>query len=152
MSVRAVAMFGLWMLLVDNAHEPELVTGAVAAGLTAVLGEFVFSSRTEHVRFAPRMLRHAHRPFLLLVSDTVRVTRVLLARLLGGRETPGRFRAVRYRAVTADSEDRARRVLTEWGASLAANRYAIGVDVEEGYLLVHELEPSSGPLDPLELG
>src|SRR5947209_3901781 len=115
-TVRALAMFALWMLLVDNTHEPELVTGAVAAGVTAILGEFVFSASTEHVRFAPRMLRHAHRPFLLLVTDTARITRVLLTRLLSGRETPGRFRAVRYRAVTASDEDCGRRILTEWGA------------------------------------
>ena len=39
-----------------------------------------------------------------------------------------------------------------WQASLAANRYAIGIDLDGNYLLIHELVPASGPLDPLELG
>lgn len=151
-AARIIVLFGLWMLLVDNLHEPELVTGAVAAVITAALGEVVFRARSEHVRITPGMLRRLHRPFVLLVTDTVRVIGALGARLLLGREVTGCFRAVRYRATTPHAEDRGRRILTEWGASLAANRYVVGVDVDEGYLLVHELVPASGPLDPLELG
>jgi hypothetical protein len=88
---------------------------------------------------------------LLLGTDTARVTWALAGQLVG-RRAHGRLRAVRYAATARTPEDSARRILTEWSTSLAANRYAIGIDLERGYLLVHELVPSDGPLDPLELG
>lgn len=148
---RGVALFGLWMVFVDNAHQPEMVTGAVVAAAAAILGTLVAVARREPSRLSLSMFRHVYRPLLLLVSDTVRVFGALV-RQLSGHATTGRFRAVRYRAVDDDPDSRARRILTEWGASLAANRYVVGIDPEGGYLLVHELVPSSGPLDPLELG
>lgn len=106
------------------------------------------------VRVAPRpaMLRHLYRPIKLLVTDSVRVTWVLLAHCLLRRPSSGHFRVARYRAVADESGDVARRILSEWSASLGANRYVIGIDAEHGVLLVHELVWSSGPLDPLELG
>ena len=98
------------------------------------------------------MLRHAYRPFVLLVTDTLRVTAALVRHLVLRRPVDGRLRAVRYRAVGDSADEVTRRVLSEWTPSLAANRYAVGIDVERGYMLVHQLVDSPGPLDPLELG
>jgi hypothetical protein len=150
--VRGALLFGLWMVLVDNAEWPEVVVGLGAAALAAVYGTFVMSRRRERLRLSAAMVRRAHRPLVLLVSDTVLVT-VALAKALFLRRFPtGRFRAVRYGATGQSSEDVTRRILTEWATGVAANRYAVGVDVERGYLLVHQLVESGGPLDPLELG
>lgn len=151
-AARSIGLFGLWMVLVDTTVEPEILTGVATAGITAILGEVVASSRVQRARFSAVMLRHLHRSLWLLVTDSLRVSRALTARLLLRPEPLGRFRAARYGATSAGSEDRARRILTEWGASLGANRIAIGIDCDSGYLLVHELVPSSGALDPLALG
>lgn len=148
---RSLALFGLWMVFVDNLHQAEIVTGLVVAAAGGLLWSGVQGARGEQARLSPAMLRHVHRPFVLLVTDTGRLA-LALTRRLAGRPAGGRFRAVRYRATHPDREDRARRILTEWSASLAANRYVIGIDPEAGYLLVHELVRSTGPLDPLELG
>lgn len=153
MATRGIGLFGLWMVLVDTTVEPEILTGLVTAGISAIIGEVVAAVRPQRTcRVSPVMLRHLHRPLWLLVTDTVRVSRALAARLLLRPEPPGRFRAARYRATSAGPEDRARRILTEWGASLGANRIVIDIDCDHGYLLVHELVPSSGALDPLALG
>ena len=149
---RAAAFFGLWVLLVDAVDEPNLLAGAVSALVAAVLATALQSHRSVHARLRPAMLRRAYRPLLLLVTDSVRVTAALFRRLVLRRDIRGSFRAVRYRASGGDPDDTARRLLSEWGASVAPNRYAIGVDPDRDALIVHELVPARGPLDPLELG
>jgi multisubunit Na+/H+ antiporter MnhE subunit len=148
---RGAVLFGLWNLLVDNTEWPELVVGGVCAVLAAAFGALVVAHRQDHPRPTAAMFRLIHRPLMLLVTDSMRVTFALFAHLLG-RHASGRLRAVRYRATAKTPDASARRVLTEWSASLAANRYAVGIDLDEQYLLVHELTPARGPLDPLDLG
>lgn len=151
--VRAGVLFGLWLLLVDNVQTPELVAGAVVAVLGAVAAGQVDRVRAVHPHLRVWMLRRIHRPLVLLITDSARVTWALARMLAAGeRAELGRWRAVRYAAAGESPEDHACRTLTEWGASLGANRYAIGCDGEAGILLVHELVPSRGPLDPLEVG
>lgn len=150
--VRGLLLFGLWMVLVDSAEWPQVVVGVGAAAIAALYGAVVLARRPEHGRLTIGMLRRLYRPFLLLITDSVRVTLALGRHVVLRRPVEGRFRAVRYRAIGDTPEDITRRILTEWGASMAANRYAVGVDLEGGYLLVHQLVETSGPLDPLELG
>jgi hypothetical protein len=57
-----------------------------------------------------------------------------------------------YRATGPEPEATARRLLTQWGGSVGANRYVIGIDPDREQLIVHELVPARGSLDPLELG
>lgn len=152
MVARAAVLFLLWLLLVDSVHEPELITGGVVAVLAAGISEGMRPLASAPIRIRPSMLRYGYRPIVLLLTDTVRVVSALLGALATGRRPSGRFRAVRFRAGSEGSTDRARRVLTEWAASVGPNRYAIGVDCEAKVLLVHELVKASGPLDPLELG
>lgn len=149
---RAAALFGLWLLLVDATDEPNLITGGVCALAAAGLATAVQAMKGQHPRLRLSMLLRLYRPFLLLVTDSVRVTLALFAHLILRRPVQGTFRAVRYRATAPDPDDRARRLLTEWAASLAANRYAIGIDQRRNILIVHQLVPAPGPLDPLELG
>ena len=149
---RAAAFFALWLLLVDATDEPNLLAGGVVALAAALLAALVQSHRTVHARPSLAMLRHAYRPLLLLVTDTGRVTLALFQRLVLRRDICGRFRAVRYRAGGDDPADVGRRLVSEWGASVAPNRYAVGIDRERDLLIIHELVPTSGPLDPLELG
>ncbi len=132
--------------------EPELLTGLVVAILAAMVAGLVARARTVHASFELGMLRHAHRPWILLVTDSVRVSVALFRMAVLRRPVQGRFRAVRYGATGDARSDVGRRILTEWAASLAPNRYAVGVDRDAHSLLVHELVEAGGPLDPLELG
>ncbi len=149
---RTTALFALWLLLVDSVDEPNMITGALCALLAAALATVVGSLRRVHARPRIEMLRFAYRPLWALVADSARVSGALFAHAVLRRPTGGRFRAVRYRAVTDTSEDVARRTLTEWAASVGPNRYVIGIDTGRGVLLIHELVQTPAPLDPLELG
>jgi hypothetical protein len=55
---------------------------------------------------------------------------------------------VRYRP-GPERRSSAGRTLTEIWGSLTPNRYVVGIDEEEGMLLVHELVRTEQPLDPL---
>jgi multisubunit Na+/H+ antiporter MnhE subunit len=132
---RAAALFVVWLVIDDNVSEPELLTGVGVALLATVIVTIVGRVRTGHARMPLSMLRYAYRPLVLLVADTVRVSWVLTKSVVLRRPVNSRFRAVRYR-----------------GASLAPNRYVIGVDTDAELLLVHQLGESGSPLDPLELG
>lgn len=151
-SVRAVLFFGLWLVLIDNTSEPDLINGAVTVVIAVALAGAVQSLRSVNARPRASMFRYVHRPLLALVTDAWRVTAALGGALVLRRPVHGHFRAVRYRATGDGPEAVTRRILTEWGGSLGANRYVIGIDAENEVLLVHELVESSSPLDPLELG
>ena len=150
--IRAAAFFTLWLLLVDSVGSQQLVAGGVCAIIAAALASGIHSLGSVGARPTASMLRFAYRPFGLLVTDTARVTWALFGRLVLRRRVRGNLRAVRYDAVADEPSDIARRILTEWGASAAPNRYVIGIDRDRNLLLIHELVPTSGPLDPLELG
>lgn len=150
--VRSLFFFAIWLLLVDDPDQPDTLTGIATALGAAVFAEIVTTARSSSVRITPGMLRRLHRPLLLLVTDTARVTWALLL-TLGGRPPQSRIRVAPYHATSEeDPSDYGRRLLTQWGASLGANRYVLGIDNARDQLIVHELVPSSSPLDPLELG
>ena len=149
---RAAAFFGLWVLLVDGLDAPNLIAGGLIALVAAALATVVQSHRTVHARPRLHMFRRAYRLAPLLVTDTARVTLALFRRLVLKRNIRGRIRAVPYQAGGDDSTDVARRLLSVWAASVAPNRYAIGVDPDREILIIHELVDATGPLDPLELG
>lgn len=149
---RAGVLFAFWLLLVDSTDEQNSLVGAAVALLGALMTGLLQYLRPVRLRPRPSMLRFVYRPFVLLFTDTLKVARVIISSLPSRSSEYGRVRAVRYTACSDDPEQVARRVLTEWGASLGSNRYVIGIDADAQILLVHELHPSSGPLDPLELG
>ena len=151
-ATRTIALFALWLLLVDSADEPNMITGAICALLAAAMATGVGSLRRVHARPRIGMLRFAYRPLWALVAESARVSWALFTHVVLRRPAGGRFRAVRYRAVSDSPEDVARRILTEWAASVGPNRYVIGIDTRRRVLLMHELARAPAPLDPLELG
>jgi multisubunit Na+/H+ antiporter MnhE subunit len=149
---RVATLFVVWLVIDDNVSEPELLTGVGVAVLATLIATLAARARTARPRVTLSMLRFAYRPLVLLVADSFRVSWVLVKTLVLRTPSSGRFRAVRYRASSDSDNDVARRVLTTWGASLAPNRYVIGIDTDAELMLVHQLGEAGGPLDPLELG
>ena len=149
---RAAALFVVWLLIDDNVAQPELFTGVVVAVLALTLAIVVRRSSTVHAHIGISLLRRAWGLPLVLIADTAHVSATVLRSLTGRRGPHGRFRAVRYRATVGTPPDVGRRVLTEWAASVAPNRYVIGIDTAAEVLLIHELAPARRSVDPLKLG
>ena len=105
------------------------------------------------VRVRPRWLRRAWRPVVRVPLDLVVLTRTAVVQLVRPRARHGRFFAVPFAGDRRDPEDSARRALAEALGSFAPNTIVVGVDVERGLMLVHQLvpRPSAETIDPLEL-
>jgi multisubunit Na+/H+ antiporter MnhE subunit len=150
--LRIPVYFLLYLFFVDDLQHPELVTGAVTAVVVAIVSQFVLAAR-QSVRVRPAMFARLPQALLLLITDSARVTRALLRTIATGRQPRSRLRVERYRATSEeDPLDFGRRALTQWGASLGANRYVVGIDNDRALLIVHELVEVDGPLDPMRLG
>jgi multisubunit Na+/H+ antiporter MnhE subunit len=150
--LRWAALAALWLAFTDTHVEPELIAGAVAAAIGATLsGLVVRPGRPKTVerglstlRLGPRLLR----PGVRLVVDSGLLAVVLWRRVVLRQPVRGSFRAVRYRP-GPERRSAAGRTLTEIWGSVTPNRYVVGIDEEEGTLLVHELVRTEEPLDPL---
>lgn len=154
----AVALFGLWMLLVDTRESSQLIAGAVVAGVAAGGSEVVRRRRIARVRLRARRLLGLWRPLVSVPRDLVRLARALAPALRPGSPPPrGRFRALAFDAGEEDPEDRGREALAELAGSFSPNTYVVGLDPQRRVLLVHQLVPeeearAARSIDPLELG
>jgi hypothetical protein len=151
--VRWLLLAALWLALTDTVATPELAAGAAAAALGASLAGLVSLPGGPRppgavFRLAALGPRRLTRPLLHLVRDTALVTRALYAHVATHKPAHGSFRAARY-PVHGDRASAAGRALTEAWGSLGPNRYVVGIDEDDGVILVHELVHSGEPLDPL---
>jgi multisubunit Na+/H+ antiporter MnhE subunit len=136
------AFMAAWMLLVATLESTEIAAGIAAAAVAATVAEIVRVQ--DYRRFSPRprwFLRALRLPRQVL-TDTVVAFRVLIRRIATGDRRGGAFRALRFEPGGDDGRAAARRALTVAALSLSPNTYVVGLDEDEGLLLVHQLEPS----------
>jgi hypothetical protein len=143
----------LWLALTDTRVLPELLTGAVAAAIGATLSGLVTRvGRPRTVRNSLALIRLGPRrlalPLLRLVLDTGLVTAALWRRLARRERVRGSFRVAPRPREEPLRTAAGRAVLEAWG-SLPPNRYVVGIDDEQGIVLVHELVRSDLPIEPL---
>jgi len=143
----AAGAWVLWVLLVSTSKRAELLTGAIAAVLTAAAVDAVRSR--ERFAFRPR-LRWLRRGLLIpvhVVTESWLVS-VALVRHATGRRVRGAFVAVPFEhGEDDDPEASARRALVTLGLSLAPNTVVVGIDPERNEALTHQLVPDPSRLD-----
>jgi hypothetical protein len=124
---------------------------AVACGVAFVLGR---EKGFEEARLRVRWLTGGWRVLAKVPLDIVLVCSEALAQLVRPRSRRGSFRAVAFDAVVESPEDTGRRALAEALGSVAPNTIVLGVDVESGLLLVHQLrrQGDARDLDVMRLG
>jgi multisubunit Na+/H+ antiporter MnhE subunit len=130
----------LWIIVDDSVDTDELLAGAGAAALAAVLAELAGHEAAAHGLPAGWL-----RTVLRLPADVARDTWTVfgvLAHTLVRRQAPrSAFRQlpVAYGAETPTG--RLRRAFVIGVRSFAPNSFALGIDAERNVMVVHQLDP-----------
>jgi hypothetical protein len=143
----------LWLALADSRSLPELIAAGVVGAIGATFAGAIVRPGRPHTFSALARLAGVGpgtllRPFLRLFLETGLLTAALWRRLVRGQRVSGSFRAARYLPAPPAKSAAGRGVTQVWG-SVTPNRYVIGIDEEQGLILVHELIKTGQPLDPL---
>jgi multisubunit Na+/H+ antiporter MnhE subunit len=147
-----VLMMSFWVILDDSIATDELLAGAGAAALAALLAELVTYQAASRFRMRIRWLVPALRLPGEVARDMVIVYAALWRRLAHGQqpgsgfaERPARFGDDTPAGVT-------RRTLLIGGRSLAPNTFVLGIDPERDVMVVHRLVAASPPRRPADQG
>lgn len=143
---RAAAWFGWWVVLMafwlvtDNSIAlDELLAGAGAAALGALLAEVASHQASVRFRVRRAWLAHSLRLPSQVVTETGLVFAALWRRIVRGEEPRSGFvtESVRYGPDTPDGT--VRRALIVGARSLAPNTFVLGIDRDRGELVTHKL-------------
>jgi len=139
-----VLLMSFWVVLDDSIALDELLAGAIAAALGALVAELT----THQAKTRFRMRIEWAVPALGLprqvVRDTVIVFAALWRRLAHGQEPDSGFREVPARYGSETAEGKTRRVLLIGGRSVAPNTFALGIDADRDVMLIHQLVVNEG--------
>jgi multisubunit Na+/H+ antiporter MnhE subunit len=143
-----VPLVVLWLAFVDTLAAAEVVLGLVAAAVAATAAEVVRDQELVRFRLEPRWLRGLGRLPWQVLRDSWLLAEALWGQLRG-RPVRGVFRVVPFPVEQDDARSAARRALVTGVVSLAPNTYVVGIEGEEGVVLVHQLvhDPAS-PIPP----
>jgi multisubunit Na+/H+ antiporter MnhE subunit len=134
-----VLLMSLWVLLDDSIALGELLAGAGAAALAALLAELVHHQASTQFRFRIGWMV----PALLLPAqvgrDLIVVSRALWRKLAHGEDPQGGFRELPVRYGDDSPEGVTRRALLAVGHSVAPNSFVLGLDQERDVMVVHQL-------------
>jgi multisubunit Na+/H+ antiporter MnhE subunit len=134
-----VVLLSFWVAVDDSLAVDEVLAGAGAAAIAALIAELACYQAAVRLRMRPRWLVPALRLPGQVVSDTVTVYAALWRRLIRGEQPDSGFvtEPARYGPDTA--EGMTRRVLLIGARSLAPNEFALGMDAETDTMVLHRL-------------
>ena len=134
-----VLMMSFWVMLDDSIATDELLAGAGAAALAALLAELVTYQAATRFRLRIKWLVPALNLPGQVARDTVIVYRALWRRLVHGEQPPSAFLERPARFGDDTPEGVTRRTLLVGGTSLAPNTFVLGIDPERDVMVVHQL-------------
>lgn len=138
-----VLLMSFWVILDDSIDADELLAGAGAAALGALLAEFATNQAASQVRIRIEWVV----PALSLPWQAIRDTGLIfmaLARLASGQEPRSGFREEPVRFGPDTAEGRTRRSLLIGGRSVAPTRFVLGLDRDRDVMVIHELATKEG--------
>jgi multisubunit Na+/H+ antiporter MnhE subunit len=147
----------LWLAFVDTLDRHELLLGLFAAAVGATAQELVNAQDLVRFRLEPGWLRDLRLLPRQVVADSWLLAVVLVRQLARG-DAAGAFRTVPFPApaeasraagMADDARANARRALVTAAVSLTPNTYVVGIEGEDGTMLVHQLAPTTdAPVPP----
>ena len=134
-----VLMMSFWVMIDDSVSTDELLAGAGAAALAALLAELVTYQAATRFRMRIEWLVPALRLPGQVVRDTVTVYAALWRCLIHGEQPPSAFLELPARFGDDTQEGVTRRVLLIGGTSVAPNTFVLGIDKDRDVMVVHRL-------------
>jgi multisubunit Na+/H+ antiporter MnhE subunit len=129
----------LWLLFTSTVALSEVGVGMCASLVGAFAGEAVRARGALRFGFRLRWIRRTWRIPVQVALDMLLVFAALVRHATGRKPVRGRWVAVPFEPGGDDPVDHTRRGLAEAAVSVSPNSVAVGVDEEEGVLLVHQL-------------
>jgi hypothetical protein len=136
-----LALFGWWVVLVGTNAGLELIAGACAAALGALLAYGIRRAGLLRFRFEGASLMKALKGPLKIPKELGVVLWALVLHLAGVRHVSSRYRAFLFPAGGDDPTSRGRRAVAVEADSLSPNTLPLDVDRERKVALRHELDP-----------
>jgi multisubunit Na+/H+ antiporter MnhE subunit len=132
----------LWLAFVDTLAAAEVAVGLVAAAVAATAGELVRAQDLVRFRLDWTWLRDLHRlPWQVLAGSWA--LWAALWRHLTGRPVTGSFVALPFPVEQDDASSAGRRALVTATVSLTPNAFVVGIEGDEGFVLLHQLVPEA---------
>lgn len=134
-----VLLMALWVWIDDTLLFPELVVGAVAAGLGATLAELAQYQAATHVRMRSEWLSRVVKLPVLVLKDTFVLLAWLFRLLVKGVPPPSGFREEPFVHGGDDNESDTWRAFMLAVKSTAPNTLVLGIDPERDVMVSHQL-------------
>jgi len=134
-----VLLMSLWVMLDDSLATDELLAGAGAAALAALVAELATYQGAARFRMRVRWLVPALRLPGQVAADTVTVYAALWRRLTRGEQPDSAFVTEPVRFGDDTPAGVTRRVLLIGGRSVAPNTFALGIDRGTETMVLHQL-------------
>jgi multisubunit Na+/H+ antiporter MnhE subunit len=139
-----VLLMSFWVILDDSIATDELLAGAGAAALAALLAELVTYQAAARVRIRARWLARVIGLPGQLAGDTVIVFAALWRQLARAEEPPSGFRVLPVAYGDDTAEGKTRRALLVGGRSIAPNTFVLGIDSGTNTMVIHQLVVNEG--------
>jgi multisubunit Na+/H+ antiporter MnhE subunit len=134
-----VLMMSFWVMLDDSISTDELLAGAGAAALAALVAELVSYQAASRFQMRIEWLVPALALPGQVVRDMVTVYAALWRRLARGEQPASAFAEVPARYGDDSPQGITRRTLLIGGTSVAPNTFALGIDKDRDVMVVHRL-------------
>jgi multisubunit Na+/H+ antiporter MnhE subunit len=139
-----VLLMSFWVILDDSIATDELLAGAGAAALAALLAELVTYQAAARVRIRVRWLGRVIGLPGQVAGDTAIVFAALWRRLAHGEQPPSGFRVLPVPYGDDSTKGMTRRVLLVGGESIAPNTFVLGIDEATDTMVIHQLVVNEG--------
>ncbi len=135
-----IALMSFWVMLDDSTQFDEMLAGAGAAAVAALVAEAATYQAAARTRIRAEWAVPALRLPGQVAGDLVIVFGALWRKLVLGREPRSAFAEIPVRYGEDTVEGATRRVLLVGGNSIAPNQFVLGIDKNRNAMVVHQLE------------
>jgi multisubunit Na+/H+ antiporter MnhE subunit len=139
-----IAGMSFWVMVDDSIQFDEMLAGAGAAALAALVAEVAIYQAAAVLKIRAEWLVPALQLPGQVAGDMITVFGALWRKLARGEQPHSAFVEIPVRYGDDTIEGVTRRVLMIGGRSLAPNTFVLGVDKDLGAMVVHQLEAKPG--------